>query len=185
MLKTVNFSNFNNSWFYPGKNILIRIFWYYTNAIIFKSYIFPFSNFKIILLKLFGAKVGTNCLIKPNVNIKYPWNLTMGNYVWIGENAWIDNLTLVEIGNNVCLSQSAYLFTGNHNYKMINFDLIINKIVLEDGVWIGANSIVTPGVICKTHSVLAAGSIATKSTEAYGIYQGSPAIFIRKRVIQG
>ena len=35
MLRSVNFSNFNNSWFYPGKNILIRIFWYYTNAIIF------------------------------------------------------------------------------------------------------------------------------------------------------
>ena len=185
MLKIVNFSNFNNSWFYPGKNILIRTLWYYTNAIFFKSYIFPFSNLKVILLKLFGAKVGANCLIKPNVNIKYPWNLIIGNYVWIGENAWIDNLTLVQIGNNVCLSQSAYLFTGNHNYKMVNFDLIINKIVLEDGVWIGANSIVTPGVIFKSHSILVAGSIATKSTEAYGIYQGNPAIFIRKRVIQG
>ena len=57
--------------------------------------------------------------------------------------------------------------------------------MLEDGVWIGANSIVTPGVICKSHSILVAGSIATKSTEAYGIYQGNPAIFIRKRVIQG
>ena len=129
MLKIVNFSNFNNSWFYPGKNILIRTLWYYTNAIFFKSYIFPFSNLKVILLKLFGAKVGANCLIKPNVNIKYPWNLIIGNYVWIGENAWIDNLTLVQIGNNVCLSQSAYLFTGNHNYKMVNFDLIINKII--------------------------------------------------------
>ena len=86
MFNKVDFNKFNNSWFCPGRNILLRALWYYTNAIFFKSYLFPFSSLKIILLKLFGAKVGTNCLIKPNVNIKYPWNFTIGNYVWIGEN---------------------------------------------------------------------------------------------------
>ena len=56
---------------------------------------FPISGFKRFLLRLFGAKIGKGVVIKPCVNIKYPWKLRIGNYVWIGENVWIDNLDTV------------------------------------------------------------------------------------------
>jgi putative colanic acid biosynthesis acetyltransferase WcaF len=56
-------------------------------------------------------------------------------------------------------------------------------IVIEDGVWIGAKSIVCSGIICYNHSILVTGSIATKNMEAFSIYQGNPAIIIRKRTI--
>ena len=142
-----------------------------------------FSNFKCSLLRIFGGKVGRRVVIKPHVTIKYPWLLKIGNDVWIGENVWVDNLTMVTIGSNVCISQGAYLLTGNHDYSKSTFDLMIGKIVLEKGTWIGAKSIVCPGVTCKSHSVLAVGSVATKDLEEYGIYQGIPAIKIKQRII--
>ena len=80
-------------------------------------------------------------VIKPSVNIKYPWRLTIGSFVWIGEGVWIDNLENVVIGDNVCISQGAMLLCGNHNYKKTTFDLIVGSITLEDGVWVGAQSV--------------------------------------------
>ena len=132
---------------------------------------------------MFGAKIGQAVVIKPDVNIKYPWFLAIGNDCWIGEGVWIDNLAQVTIGSNVVLSQGAYLLTGSHDYKKEAFDLILGKIVLEDGVWIGAKATVCPSVTCKSHSVLAVGSTATRDLEAYSIYQGNPAIKKRERVI--
>lgn len=118
------------------------------------------------------------------MNIKYPWNLEIGNYVWIGENVWIDNLAKVRIGNNACVSQGAMLLCGNHNYKTTTFDLMVGEITIEDGAWIGAMSTVCPGVTCKSHSVLSVNSVATKDLDAYCVYQGTPAVKIRERVIE-
>lgn len=175
-------SKFSNSWYKPGAGHLKRTLWYYVNAWIFNSYWLPVSGLKCRLLRLFGAKVGKGVNIKPKVNIKYPWKLDIGNYVWIGEKVWIDNLDKVTICDNVCLSQEAFLLCGNHNFKTETFDLITGPIFLEDGVWIGAKSIVCPGVTCKSHAVLAVGSVATGNLEAYTIYQGNPAVKKKIRI---
>lgn len=182
-MQKTDLSVYNNSWYNPGGNGLKRLLWYFTNAIWFNS-AFPFNGFKIFLLRLFGCKVGIGVIIKPHVKIKYPWKLEIGNHVWIGENVWIDNLAKVTLGNNVCLSQGAFLLCGNHNYKKRTFDLITSEIILEDGVWIGAQSVVCPGIKCYSHSVLAVGSVANTDLLAYTIYQGNPALKIRERVIE-
>jgi putative colanic acid biosynthesis acetyltransferase WcaF len=174
-------SRFDNSWYKPGAGPLKRTLWYYINAWIFNSYWLPVSNFKCRLLRLFGAKVGKGVNIKPKVNIKYPWKLTIGDNAWIGEEVWIDNLDEVTVGNNCCISQGALLLCGNHNYKVETFDLVTGKITLEAGVWIGAKSVVCPGVTCKSHSVLAVGSVATSNLEPYSIYQGNPAVRKKER----
>ena len=175
-------STFDNSWYGAGAPGILRVFWYLTNAWFLKSWI-PGSLWRKILLQLYGAKVGKGVVIKPHVNIKYPWNLRIGDNSWIGEGAWIDNLGKVKIGANCCISQGALLLCGNHNYKKSSFDLIVGDITLENGVWVGATSIVTGGVTLRSHSVLSAGSIATSELEAYTIYSGSPAIKVREREI--
>lgn len=182
--KIVNLKNFNNDWYNPGKNVLLRFLWYYVNVVFFVCPLNPLNGLKIVVLRFFGAKIGTNVVIKPSVNIKYPWKLTIGNNVWIGESVWIDNLASISIGNNVCISQGAMLLTGNHNYKKDTFDLMIGAIILEDGVWISAKSVVCPGVRCRSHSILGVNSVATKDLEAYHIYQGNPCVSLRKRIIQ-
>src|SRR3972149_7919935 len=177
-MQKTDLSKFNNSWYNPSASWLTRVMWYCTNACFFNSY-FPFYSFKIFLLRLYGTKVGCGVVVKPKVNIKYPWNITIGNHAWIGENVWLDSLGKITVGANSCISQGAMLITGNHNYKKINFDLIVKDIILEEGVWIGAGAIVCAGVTCKSHSVLTAGSVATAHLEAYAIYQGNPAVKIK------
>ena len=183
MKKTVQLNTYNNDHFNPGAGRLKRACWHVVNAIFFNSF-FHFYGLKVFMLKLFGAEVGLNVLIKPYVNIKYPWNLIIGNHVWIGENVWIDSLEKVQIGNDVCLSQGALLLCGNHDYKKSTFDLITGTIILEDGVWIGAKSIVCGGVICHSHSVLSVNSVAARNLDAYTIYKGNPAAPIKERIIE-
>jgi putative colanic acid biosynthesis acetyltransferase WcaF len=179
----INLNNYNNSWYKPG-NKLKCICWYFLNILILKNTLFPFSKIKVIILKCFGANIGKGVIIKPGVNIKYPWLLQIGNHVWIGENVWIDNLAQVTIEDHVCISQGAMILCGNHNYKKTTFDLMVNEIILEEGVWIGAKSVVCSGVRCKTHAILCISSIANIDLEPYTVYQGNPAKKIRNRVIE-
>jgi putative colanic acid biosynthesis acetyltransferase WcaF len=182
-MQTTDLLSYNNSPYHPGGNAVKRVLWYYVNALIFKSSLFPFYGIKNVLLRLFGAKIGNEVEIKPGVSIKYPWLLTIGNEVWVGENVWIDNLVMVTIGSNICISQGATLLTGSHDYKKISFNLITGSIILEDGVWIGAQAIVNQGITVATHAVLTARSVATNNLEPYTVYQGNPAIKVRDRVI--
>jgi putative colanic acid biosynthesis acetyltransferase WcaF len=180
MIKT-DLSTFQNRDFSHGKSLLTRMLWILCSRLFFETLI-PYPNaFKRSLLALFGAKIGKGVVLKPSVKIKQPWRLEIGDHSWIGEGVWIDNLVHVSLASNVCLSQGAFLLTGNHNYKKTSFDLITGEIHLEEGVWIGAKSIVGPGVTCHSHAVLAAGSCAFKNLDAYSVYQGNPAIFMRLR----
>ena len=182
-MEQIDLSKYNYKTYHPGSSALKRVLWYYVNVFFFKSSLFPFYGFKRSLLKLFGAKVGRNVEFKPCVNIKYPWHLDLGDYVWIGENAWIDCLVPVVVRSNVVISQGAIILTGNHDYKTQNFSLITGGILIEEGAWIGAGAIVNQGITIGSHAVLTAGSVATGNLEPYSIYQGNPAIKVRARII--
>jgi putative colanic acid biosynthesis acetyltransferase WcaF len=178
-----NLASFNNSHYRPGAGRLKMVLWYLVNACFINSFL-PFSGLRVFLLRLFGAKIGAGVVLKPYINVKYPWRLVIGDHCWIGEQVWIDNLDDVQIGSHVCVSQGAMLLCGNHNYRKISFDLTTGPITLEDGVWVGAKTVVCPGVVCHSHSVLTVGSVATRNLEAYTICAGIPATAVRKREIE-
>lgn len=177
-----NLASFSNPWYQPGP-AWKRVVWFVVNAVFFHSW-FPLSSVKTFILRLFGASVGKGVVIKPRVNIKYPWKLKIGNHVWIGEDVWIDNLGEVEIQDHVCLSQGAMLLCGNHNYKLSTFDLMVGNILLEEGVWIGAHAVVCPGITAHSHAVLSVNSVATTNLDAYTIYQGNPATKQKERIME-
>jgi len=180
----VDLGAYDNRGYDPGAGRFKRSLWYVVNAVLFHSWLFPGSSLKCRLLRLFGAKVGRGVRIKPRVNIKYPWYLAIGDNVWIGEGVWIDNLTWVRLGSNVCLSQDAYLLTGNHDYKDPAFGLILGEIVIEEGAWIGAQAVVCPGVRIGRCVVLTVASVMQSDAAEYGIYRGNPAVQIRERQIK-
>jgi putative colanic acid biosynthesis acetyltransferase WcaF len=180
----VSLSSYDNSWFDPGKGLFLKTCWFYINAVFFNSSIFPVSYLKTWLLEFFQARIGSKVVIKPQVNIKYPWNITIGDHTWIGEGVWLDSLAQINIGSNVCISQGAYLCTGNHDWSDPAFGLIVKPIHIEDGAWIGAKAVILPGVTIGTHSVVCAGAVVTRDTEPYMIYAGNPAVKIKERVIR-
>jgi len=183
MMQASDLSRYSNSWYDPGAGFLKRFLWYCFSACFFTSR-FPVNGIKIFLLRVFGSRLGKGIIIKPGVNIKYPWKLSIGDYVWLGENVWIDNLAQITIGNHVCLSQGAFILCGNHDYTKSTFDLLISPVILEDGVWIGAKAIVCPGVKAGSHAVLTAGSLANKNLDSYMIYRGNPAMPIKDRILR-
>lgn len=180
---TVDLTLYDNSWYQPGRGLLMRLLWLVTNALFLQNPLNISSRLKVLLLRCFGAKIGTGVVIKPGVSVKYPWNIQIGDHVWIGENAWLDSLAPIKIGNHTCLSQGAYLCTGNHDWTDPAFGLIVKPIVIEDGAWIGARAVVLPGVTTASHSVVTAGAVLTQSTEPYTIYAGNPAVAVKRRTV--
>lgn len=158
-----------------------EISWYLLKMFFFLS-AFPFPNsLKRMLLKLFGAKVGDNVIIKPRVNIHFPWKLEIGNNVWIGEEVFILNFEKIQIGNNVCVSQRAFLCGGNHDYRIASMPFRNGPITLEDGCWVGATCFVGPNVIIGIDTVVTAGSIVTSSIRENLVCKRSSPEFEKER----
>ncbi len=147
----------------PGnRNLVWRAAWYLVNAILFQGAILGLlpGRAKAAILRLFGARVGRGFVCKPRVSIKYPWFLEIGDHVWLGEMVWIDNHTKVRIGSHVCISQGAYIFTGNHDWNDPHFRFFCEPVTIGDGAWIGAFSRLGPGTTVPPGTVIGAGSEA-------------------------
>jgi putative colanic acid biosynthesis acetyltransferase WcaF len=135
--------------------------WYITSSLFFNSSI-PGSKIRSILLKLFGSNIGKNIVIKPNVKIKYPWKLTVGEDAWIGENVWIDNISKVSIGANTCISQGVYVCSGSHDFYDEEFSLLMQEVEIGSNCWIAAKSLIGPGVKIEDGSFIKFGSVVLK-----------------------
>lgn len=167
----------------PGAPFWKQILWYSLGDWLVRSRWIPFSSFKVWLLRRFGAQIGQQVRIKPGVRIKFPWRLTIGSYVWIGENAWLDNLAPITLEDHVCLSQEVYLCTGNHDWSHPNFNLNSAPIHIEQGSWIAARATIGPGVTIGCGAVLALGSVTGRSLKPMTIYAGNPAVPIKQRIM--
>jgi putative colanic acid biosynthesis acetyltransferase WcaF len=179
----VDLSKFDNSWYHPGRNRLIQALWFFLGLPLLRCTIIPFSAFRVSVLRVFGARVGRRVVIKPGVRVKHPWLLSIGDFSWLGEDVWVDNLARVTLGSSVCISQGAYLCTGNHNWADVTFGLVTKPISLEDGSWVGARATICPGVTLRPGAVAGAGSVTTRDLPDCEIHSGNPARFIRMRQI--
>lgn len=110
-------------------------------------------------------------------------DLNIGNYTRIGLGNTI--IGPVTIGSHVNLAQNITVTGLNHNYQDIEISIAeqgvnTSPIVIEDDVWIGANAVILPGVTLGKHSVVAAGSIVSRSIPPYSICAGSPARVVKQ-----
>lgn len=173
---------------YPGQSVCrgrscwLEACWLAVQGLLVASPL-PGSLPRVLLLRLFGARIGERVVIKPRVRIKFPWRLQVGDDVWIGEGAWIDNWAEVRIESDCCVSQDVYVCTGNHDWGRATFDLIVEPVTIERGAWLTARSIVGPGVTVREGAVLCLGSVATEDLHAWRIHRGAPAVPVRERSI--
>ncbi len=180
----VDLSGYDNSWYDPGRGKIVRILWYVVNAALFRNRFFTSYRLKRSILRLFGARIGRGVAVKPNVNIKYPWNVAIGDASWIGEDAWLDSLGYINIGNNVCISQGVYVCTGSHDWTDAKFQLIVKGVDIADCAWIGAKAVVLPGTSVGEGVVLAAGSVFSGNSKPYFVYRGNPALEVARRELK-
>ena len=133
------------------------------------------SKLRVWVLCRFGARIGNGVVIRSQVDITFPWRLTIGDDVWIGEGVKILNLAEVTIGDDCCLSQRAFLCAGSHRFDLPNFDLVTKPIIVHDGSWITAGVFVAPGVSIGPNSMCAAGSVVLNDVPANTTVIGNPA----------
>ena len=154
--------------------------WFFSGRLLLASFL-PGTLWRKQILRLFGAKIGSGGRFKPRIHITCPWNLVVGSDCWLGESLWIDNLAQVVIGDNVCLSQGAYLCTGNHDYRAKAFDLRLAPIRVDSFAWVAAKATIAPGVtICK-YAIVSLGSVVFNDIPESSIVKGNPAIIVGTR----
>jgi putative colanic acid biosynthesis acetyltransferase WcaF len=179
----VDLSDYSAGSFDRGAGMVKECLWLFVSFFLFRLCPFSLSALKRAALRAFGGRIGRGVVIKPQVKITFPWKLEIGDHVWLGEECWLLNLDRIIIGNNVCVSQRAFLCTGSHDYKSRKFELMVKPIFIEDGAWIGAGAWVGPGVVVGSHAVLTVGSVAAQDLKGHFIHRGNPAAAIRPRVI--
>jgi putative colanic acid biosynthesis acetyltransferase WcaF len=180
----VDLSLTSNRDYRPGRPVPVRALWHCLEALTLLNPLVTSYGLKAWILRAFGAEIGPRVVIKPRVHVKHPWRLQVGENSWIGEGVWIDNLVSVRIGRNVCISQGAYICTGNHDWQDPGMGLVAAPIVVEDGVWVGAFSRVAPGLTVGEQAVIALGSVLLSNAEAGGVYQGNPARRVSTRTLR-
>lgn len=164
-----------------GRSASVEALWYLVKCLVFLSpWPFP-SRFKCSVLRLFGARIGKGVVIKPRVNIHFPWKLDIGDFAWIGEDVFILNFEPVAIGVHCCISQRAFLCTGNHDYRQPEMPYRNAPITVEAGAWVGAQVFVAPGVTIGTEAVISAGSVVTRNQPERMVCGGNPCGPIKPR----
>lgn len=148
-----------------GRGIAWQAAWFATQNLFFAAWWFP-RRWRPTLLRTFGATVGKNVTIRHRVRVLWPWKLVIGSDTWIGEDAWLLNLEPITIGDDVCLSQGAFLCTGSHDRRSPDFRYDNGPITIEDGVWLATQSLVLRGVTVGKGCVLGGRAIATRDVPA-------------------
>lgn len=178
-----NLSDFDNSDFDRGAPRAVEAAWILTRSAIFERGPIPMDRIRLKALAAFGATIRGPGVCRRGVRVTFPWRLELGAHSWLGEDVWLLNLAPIHIGSNVCVSQRAFLCTGNHDWSHHSLSLVTAPIRVEDGAWIGASAFVGPGVTVGNHCVVTAGSVVTKDLPPYTICAGNPCVPVKERKI--
>lgn len=165
--------------------------WIYVKRILWTLGKFFFRNspriafgYRNAILRLFGAKIGKNVHIYSSTVVWFPWNLEIGDWSAIGEDTLIYNLGHVRIGEKATISHRVHVCAGTHDYANPSLPLLRQEIYIGSQTWICANAFVGPGTNIGEGAIVGAGAVIMKNAEAWGIYAGNPAKYIKQRVIR-
>ena len=144
----------------------------------------PCFGWRRFVLRCFGAKIGRQVNTYPTTRIHFPWNLTVGDWTAIGEEAFVYNLGPVTLGEKVTVSHRVQLCAGTHDYTQPDLPLLKPPIVIRDQAWVCADAFVGPGVTVGEGAIIGARAVVTKNVEPWAIVAGNPAKMIKKRILK-
>jgi putative colanic acid biosynthesis acetyltransferase WcaF len=143
-----------------------------------------FNGWKLIILRLFGAKVSKHAVVYSNARIYMPWNLEMDEYSVLGPEVDCYNVGEIKIGAHSVVSQKTYLCAASHDITKSNMPLITAPIIIEDYAWVAADAFIGMGVTIGQGAVIGARSVVFKDVEPWTVVGGNPAKFIKARSIK-
>lgn len=167
---------------FRGRNAFVVQLWWIVQGTFFRLSPQFMYGFRRFLLRLFGAKIGKNVIVRPTVKTTYPWKVSIGDYSWIGDDVVLYSLGEIEIGANVVISQKSYLCTGSHDYLKPDFPIFAKKIVIEEECWLATDVFVAPGITIEKGTVIGSRSSVYKNMPPNKICTGNPAKIIRERI---
>jgi putative colanic acid biosynthesis acetyltransferase WcaF len=167
---------------YTDKEIMLRFLWFF-GSLLFRFSPRPCFGWRRAVLRCFGASVGRQVHVYGSTRIYFPWNLTVGDWTAIGEDALIYNLGPVTLGQKVTVSHGAHLCAGTHDYRDPQMPLLKPPIRIEDQAWICADAFVGPGVVVGEGAVVGARAVVTRDVAPWTIVAGNPARFAKKRAL--
>ena len=170
----VDLRQYDQSNFDRGKPGWFVLLWWLVQAIAFPLTLHPFNGIRCQILRLFGGKVGQGVIVRPTARFTYPWKVTVGNYSWIVDDVVFYSLDEITVGEHCVISQKSYLCTGGHDIKDPKFELKTAPIDIENGVWVGMDCFVGPGVKIGSNSVIGARSSVFKTMPSDQVCIGSP-----------
>lgn len=166
------------------QNKIYRVLWSMTYTLLFKYTPNPLHKWRIFLLRLFGAKISSKARISPKASITFPKNLIMEDYATLGPYSIVYSTAQIKICKQATISQYSYLCSATHDYEDSHFTLFATPILIEDNAWVSADVFVGPGVTIAEGCVIGARSSIFKSTDKWKVYAGTPAKYIKDRVIK-
>lgn len=182
-MPTVDLSNYQNT--LSRKNQILRFLWTIVWVILARPLPRSIGNgWKLMLLRLFGAKVHSKAVVYSSARIYIPWNLEMEAYSCLASEVDCYNVDKIKIGANTTVSQGAYLCTASHDIFKSSNPLVTAPIVLEDQAWVAADAFIGMGVTIGQGAVVGARAAVFKDVEPWTVVGGNPAKFIKKRVIK-
>lgn len=133
-----------------------------------------------------NVNIGHNVMIDDNVEIRNHTKekSNIGNHSSFNRNTVLRGK--YNIGNYVLIGPNCSIMGFNHRFddvdKLISVQgRTIKGIIIEDNVWIGANTIILDGVTIGEGCVIGGGSVITKSIPPYSIAVGNPCKIIKNR----
>lgn len=182
MTQRIDLSKYHDSLTLTNK--LLRLLWNIVYWIFFRPFIGPlFYKWRIFILRSFGAKIDWSAHVYAGARIWAPWNLVMGKNSCLSSEVDCYNVDIILIGNNVVVSQKAYLCTASHDITNVVHPLITYPITIKDQSWVAAGVFIGMGVTIGEGAVVGARSVVTKNIEPWTVVGGNPARFIKKRIV--
>lgn len=166
---------------FRGRSAVVVQLWWLVQALLFRPSPQFAYGWRRTLLRLFGAKVGRNVLVRPSATVTYPWKVEIGDYSWIGDDVILYSLGAIRIGAHSVVSQRSYLCAGDHDYRSEAFEIRARPIVVGSQVWIASDVFVAPGVRIGDQAVVGARSSVFGDLPAAMVSVGSPARPVRSR----
>jgi len=166
---------------FRGRPAWLVQLWWLVQAVLFHPSPQVFFAWRSFLLRLFGAQIGKDVLIRPSASVTYPWKVSIGDYSWIGDEVVLYSLSEITIGRHTVISQESYLCAAYHDYTRPTFDMIAGPITIGDQVWIAADVFIAPNVTVGFGCLVGARSTVFHDLPAGMVCYGSPAIPVRSR----